>query len=281
MDFFNKFINIDEYKIPKEEESRIMESLYKIYPTGQDAWGLDLNKANSTLRYIWPLYKKYFKVRLFGKENIEDTPYIVVSNHSGQIAIDGALISAAFTIDTQPPRILRAMVERFVTKIPFFNTLVSEGGAVLGDRQNCKTLLEKGNSVLVFPEGVKGIAKNTNNFYQLQNFTRGFFRIAIKTKTPILPVAVVGAEEFYPFVYHPMKIAKKLGLPALPLTPNLIPLPSPVDIHIGNPIYIGDELDHSTSDSIIDIEVNKLRLKIDEMLKSGLNNRRDFWANKK
>ncbi len=258
----------------------IFESLQKRYPTLEDPWGLNLKRARKSLERVWPLYRHYFRVRAFGIENVADQPFIVVANHSGQIALDGMLICTLFSSEVEPPRILRPMVERFFTGIPFIGTWAAEGGAVLGDRQNCINLLEREESVLVFPEGVRGIAKDTSDFYQLKHFGRGFFRIALSTGTPILPVAVIGAEEFYPLVWHPMKLAKTLGLPALPLVPNLIPLPSPVDIHIGQPYEIPKDLSPDAPDQELDPHIEKIQQQIQDMVDAGLKERRPFVTDK-
>ncbi len=256
----------------------VYDQLDQAYPEGHDAWGLDLQRAKTTLEWLYPIYRRYFRVRCFGQENIPDGPCIVISNHSGQIAIDAALISVAFALEAKPPRILRPMMDRFVSAIPFVGTWAQEGGAVLGDRQNCINLLNKGQSVLVFPEGLKGITKSPKDFYRLQKFTQGFYRMALATGIPIVPLAVVGAEEFYPFVYHARSAASRLGLPALPITPHLLPLPSPVDIWIGPPITPKTSLNPESPDKEVDAEVLELENLIKEMLQKGLEQRRPFWA---
>lgn len=258
----------------------IFDYLYQNYPE-QDAWGLSLKKARQTLKYVYPLYKDYFKVRLFGQENVKDEPYIVTSNHTGQIAIDGMLLSTAFATEVSPPRILRSMVERFFVSLPFLGTIAAEGGAVLGDRQNCLNLLKQKQSVLVFPEGVRGIAKNTNNFYKLQPFTRGFFRISLAARVPILPVVVIGAEEIFPYVYHPMGIAKLLRLPALPISLNYWPLPSPIDIHILPPYPVPEDISPECPDKLIDEHILALEKMMTEKIEEGLKLRRPFFAAKK
>ena len=270
-----------------EENERVYQDLKQRYSQNKDPWGLNPEKSKTSLKFVTPLYRDYFKTRVFGKENVKDKPYIVVANHTGQIPFDGMIITCAFLLDIVPPRVLRPMMERFVTSIPFFSAFVTQNGGVLGDRSNCNELLRRGESVLVFPEGVKGISKNTNQFYEVQNFTKGFYRLALKNNVEILPVAVVGAEEFYPLVYHPRKIAKMFGLPALPITPSLIagplgmlPLPSPVDLHIGEPISMEKYVDSQISDEEIQSGVDEVQGQIDSLVKNGLTKRRPFWAQK-
>lgn len=276
MDNILKTLNVD---IPEDHFDQVFEKLKERYPDGEDPWGLNLEKARTTLEYIWPLYKNYFKVRVFGKENVKDETYMVTSNHSGQIAIDGMLIATAFATEIEPPRILRSMVERFFTALPWVGTLAAEGGAVLGDRQNCLNLLSRNESVLVFPEGVRGVAKSSFDYYKLQRFTRGFFRMSLTAQTKVLPVAVVGAEEIFPWVYQAKGIAKFLGLPALPLSPLYVPLPSPVDVIIGEPYEMPD-LSPEVPDKDIDLHINNIRTQIRHMTNEGLKRRRPFFANK-
>src|SRR5690606_20596883 len=115
-----------------------------------------------------------------------------------------------------------------------------------------------------------------SDFYQMKKFGQGFFRIALATGTPILPVAVIGAEEFYPLVWHPMKLAKAIGLPALPLTPNLIPLPSPVDIHIGKAYVVPKDLSPDAPDSELEVHIKAIQNQIQSMIDEGLKKRREF-----
>lgn len=264
----------------KPSDAKLEEIIFvlnKKYPEGKDPWGLDLKVAKKSLQLLYPFYSRYFNVRIFGKEKIKDKPYMVVSNHSGQIAIDAALISMAFTLEISPPRLLRPMVDRFVVGMPFFGEWSAQTGAVLGDRQNCIKLMEKEESILVFPEGVKGITKNTSEFYKLQSFTDGFYRLALSSGYEIVPIVVIGCEEFFPFVYHLKSVAKSLGIPALPLTPNIFPLPSPVDIYIGDPISLPKNLSPDAPDKDITSQVNEIKRKMAAMIKKGLKHQRTIW----
>lgn len=244
------------------------------YGKDRDPWGLEPKRAIADLKVIWPFYEYYFDVKVHGKEHVKEKPYMVVSNHTGQVPIDGMLICTAFATELERPRILRPLVERFLTGLPFLGRWSSEGGAVLGDRNNCLNLLKRGESVLVFPEGVKGIAKNTKDFYKLQRFTKGFLRMAIASQAEILPIAVVGAEEFFPYVFHLKKIAKLLRIPALPLSLNVVPLPSPIDIYIGEPYSLPKELGPEALDEELEVHITNIEKKVQELTEYGLKNRR-------
>lgn len=260
---------------PPERLDQVFEQLKERYGESEDPWGLDLKKAKKTLGHLWPLYHDYFKVRVFGHERVDDCPYLVTSNHSGQIALDAMCTTIAFAMNVNPPRVLRAMVERFFTSLPWVNMISAQSGAVLGDRHNCRALLKRGESILVYPEGVAGVAKSTPEYYQLQRFTTGFFRMSLESRVEILPVAVIGAEEIFPYVYQARSLAKTLGLPALPLTPCYFPLPSPIDIYIGEPYPVPD-LSPDAPDKELDEHIQLIRLQIKEMIDVGLKKRRDF-----
>ena len=274
--------------INDDEIKNIYGHLEKRYGNKEDPWGLDLRKSKKSVKLAALLYKKYFNVRVFGQENIiDDRPLLVVANHSGQLPYDAMLTSLAFMLEIKPPRILRAMIERFVTSLPFCNTFFAENGAVLGDRNNALHLLKRGESLLVFPEGVRGVSKSRSEYYELQSFTRGFFRLALQTGVDILPVSIVGAEEFFPFVYHPKKLAKSLGLPAIPFTPMFpgifgplgpIPLPSPIDIYIDKIYSLPANLEPQSPDKYIDEHVYEIENIIRDRIKFGVENRRTYWG---
>jgi 1-acyl-sn-glycerol-3-phosphate acyltransferase len=264
----------DEEKIEKQIIIDALKARYRDY---RDPWGFNIDTITEAFDYIYPVYKKYFKVRVFGKENVKDEPYILASNHTGQVPIDGMMITTAFATEMENPRMLHSMVDTFLAGFPFLGSLTAETGSILGDRGNCNWLLEQGESILVFPEGMKGITKSTHEYYELRKFSNGFFRIALGNKTKILPITVIGAEEMFPFVFHAKKLGKMLGLPTLPLMTNVIPLPSPIDIYIGEPYEIPDDLSVDAPDKEIRKHVYQIEKTIKKQLAFGLRNRRPFF----
>lgn len=274
-------LNRDNFKLLSPEDdlkiNQVFALLKERYKDYHDPWGFSLERCEQVLRAVLPLYRSYFRVRVIGAENVLDKPYIVVSNHTGQVPLDGALITIALAMEVSPPRVLRPMVERFMAQLPFIGDFSAQSGAILGDRSNCEFLLDHGESILVFPEGVRGISKNTPDFYKLKTFSQGFYRIALEKKTPILPVCVIGAEEMFPFVFHAKKLARMLKVPSLPLSANLLPLPSPIDIYIGKEIPVPETLSPEAPEKDIKENIYHIENTIKRMTIHGLKNRRPFF----
>ncbi len=260
----------------KKQKDLVFQKLQERYKHYQDPWGFDLQSIKTAMELVLPIYRNYFKVRVFGIENVKDEPYMIVSNHTGQIPIDGVLITTALAYEVDPPRVVHSMIERFMAGLPFIGDLTAQTGSILGDRENCKWLLSRGESILVFPEGVRGINKSTKDFYKTQRFSSGFYRIALQAKCKILPISVVGAEEMFPIVFQAAELGKKLGLPNLPLPLNLIPLPSPIDIYIGEPVELPEDLSFDAPEKMIRPYITDIEDGIKEKIELGLKQRRKF-----
>lgn len=204
----------------------------------------------------------------------------MVSNHSGQIPLDGAMICTALFLDAKPPRLVRAMVERWVPTLPFISTFFYRVGQVVGVPANCRRLLERGELVLVFPEGVRGISKPYTRRYQLEKFGQGFMRLALQTGKPVVPVAVIGAEEQYVSLGNMERVARALGLPVLPIIPQLLvggvmPLPTRYHLRFGEPLYFGSETE--IDDDALEEKVWLVRSTIQSMLDEGLRERKGVF----
>src|SRR6185436_7292462 len=168
---------------------------------------------------------------------------LVVSNHSGTIPVDGLM--TIVSIHDQTGRFLRPLGADLVFKSPVVSTLARKGGTTLACNEDAERLLRSGELVGVWPEGVKGIGKPFRERYTLQRFGRGgFVTAALRTGVPIIPCAIVGAEEIYPMIGNAKTAARLLGLPYFPITPTfpllgplgLVPLPSKWLIAFGEPI---------------------------------------------
>ncbi len=221
-----------------------------------DEYGFD---AEVTERFfiaaLRPIADKWFRVEVIGAENIPaEGGALVVSNHSGTIPVDGLMTMTA--IHGRTGRHLRPLGADLVFRMPIVSSLARKGGATLACNEDAERMLRGGELVGVWPEGFKGIGKPYSDRYKLQRFGRGgFVSAALRTGVPIVPLAVVGAEEIYPLVGNIPGLARILGVPYIPITPffpllgplGLVPLPSKWLLEFGEPIRT-DDYDEVASD---------------------------------
>jgi 1-acyl-sn-glycerol-3-phosphate acyltransferase len=196
------------------------------------------------------LYRQWFRVRMRGLEHVPaGGPALVVANHSGVLPLDAIMLQAGLFADHPAHRNLRLLGADLVYALPGLADLARRSGHTRADPECARQLLAAGELVGVFPEGFKGIGKPFAERYRLQRFGRGgFARTAITAGVPIIPCAIVGAEEIYPMLGNAERAARRLGLPYFPLTPlfpwlgplGAIPLPSNWIIEFSAPVPAGD-----------------------------------------
>lgn len=234
------------------------------------------------------LYKHYWRVETTGMENIpKKGRTMIVSNHSGVLPWDGAMMATAIYEFHPAHRYARCMIEDWFGRLPFGAEFMNAVGQVRACQENAERLLKQEQLVGVFPEGIKGMAKGFKNRYNLTRFGRGgAIRLAIKTRTPVVPCAVVGAEEIYVVLGYANWLGKMVGLPIFPLTLTFpwlgllgtIPLPTKWYINFGKIIKY-DQYDESVlKDNVIINRLNQeLRATIQEMVDSLLKKRRSVF----
>lgn len=252
-------------------------------PLGVDAFGFD----PGAIRYAAPpiewLYRHYFRVVTKGIHQVPPGRVLLVGNHSGQLPFDGLMVGAAMMLEHEPPRVVRSMVERWVPRLPYVSMALARLGQVVGTPENCRRLLEQEEAILVFPEGVRGLNKPFAQRYKLARFGTGFMRLAAQTRTPVVPVGIVGAEEQAPALANLDRLAKPLGAPALPITPffpwlgpaGLLPLPTRHRIHFGRPMEFEGQGDEE--DEVIQSRIEEVREAIRGLVDAGLQEREGIF----
>jgi len=248
---------------------------------GFDPFGLHPDQLSFATRLARWLYRSYFRAEAHGIEHIPASGRVMfVSNHSGQLPFDGLVIASAVFLEPAQPRLVRSMVEHFVPTLPFASYLFSRWGQITGTPENCRRLLRQDEAILVFPEGARGISKSFNRRYQLEPFGLGFLRLALETDTPVVPVAVIGAEEQAPAI-NLRPLARLLGSPSFPIVPYppfvpLLPLPVKYRLYFGEAIrFTGDPDD---DDEVLEEKVRAVKNRIQSMLHLGLRARKHvFW----
>jgi 1-acyl-sn-glycerol-3-phosphate acyltransferase len=222
-----------------------------------DRFGMSPEVLRRSFPFFYSLYRLYFRVQSCGHENVpESGPVILASNHGGLLPFDAAMLVIDLLLNTDPPRLARAIVDRWAGSLPWVSVFYARVGQVVGTRENFSDLLGDGQLVLVFPEGVAGIRKTIAQRNRLQTFHMGFIEEALKSGTPIVPTAVVGADDQAPILYDFQGLAKRLGLPALPITPTfpllgplgLLPYPVRYRIIYGEPMTLHERFGPSDAE---------------------------------
>ncbi len=227
-----------------------------------DDFGYD---ADFTEHVVLPplrlLYERWFRVDTVTIENVPDTGgALLVANHSGTVAVDALMLSLAVHDHHLAHRPLRMLGADLVFDTPILGPLARRAGNTLACNEDAERLLDSGEAVSVFPEGFKGVGKPFSQRYKLQRFGRGgFVSAAVRSRVPIVPCAIVGAEEIYPMLANIKPLARAMGLPYFPVTPTFpllgplgaIPLPSKWLIEFGEPIPTDQLPDGAAEDPMV------------------------------
>jgi 1-acyl-sn-glycerol-3-phosphate acyltransferase len=240
-----------------DAERRRLAALRAAQNGREDPFGCDVSAIERALPVVLALYRWWFRVKSEGHEHLPRRGgAILVANHGGLLPFDGAMAALDVLLKTDPPRILRPLVARFVRELPLVRDFYSGAGAVIGTRDNFRALLERRELVLVFPEGTAAIHKTVPDRYRLQHFHPGFVEEAIRHRVPVIPVAIVGPDDQAPILYDAKTIARWLRLPAFPITPTfpwlgplgLLPYPVRYRIVYGEPLALHEQAPREAAD---------------------------------
>ena len=253
-----------------------------------DEWGRSENFRRLVRQVYDPMYRLWFRAEWEGFDKIPaEGGALLVANHAGAIPSDAPAIMHG--IERDLGRRVYGLADHFFKATPAVGTLWARGGGVVAHQDNAYRLLREQNQlVLVFPEGSKGPAKTYNERYRLRRFGRGgFVEIAMRAGVPIVPIAVVGAEESMPILFKVPSIARALGAPYFPITANmalgplgaLVHLPAKFKLRVLDPISFDDvEADQPRySRSRIMEESEAIRQQIQEALFDMLRQRKSVW----
>lgn len=235
-------------------------------------------------------YRLWFRCEVEGIEHVpDDGGALVVSNHSGALPPDAAMIAKAIREEHPRGRKMYLTVEHFFKGYPGFSMLLPKIGAVPAHPANVHRLLyDERQLVLVFPEGRKGTEKLYKDRYRLRRFGRGgFVEAAMRAGVPIVPVALVGAEEAAPIFAQVPLLQKLTGLIYFPITPTfpalgplgmLGYLPAKFKIRFLPPVRTDEMGEEPWEDkSLVQTVAHDIRATIQDELFDMVGERKSVW----
>jgi 1-acyl-sn-glycerol-3-phosphate acyltransferase len=237
---------------------------------GVDPYGISRDHLAMFYSWLGLLYKRYFRVRAFGLEHVPPRGRaMLVGNHSGGVAVDGAMVLASVFFELEPPRLGQGMAEKFINRVPFMSQWSNRCGQLTGLPETAIKLLEDERLLMVFPEGARGTAKLWKERYSLVHFGTGFVRLAMQTKTPIIPFGFTGGGDAIPTIANSYALGRLVGAPYVPITPYLLALPLPVRLSVtyGEPmVFTGTG---SEDDEVIQGHVEEVKARIAALIEAG------------
>jgi 1-acyl-sn-glycerol-3-phosphate acyltransferase len=237
---------------------------------GIDPYGVRQSDLARMFTLLGLVYRHYFRVAVTGLERVPARGRaMLVGNHSGGYAVDGAMVIASMFFDKEPPRLVQGMVDKFINKLPFASQWSSRLGQFTGLPEHAERLLRDDRLLLVFPEGARGTAKLYPERNTLVEFGTGFMRLALATRTPIIPFGFLGGGEAIPTVANLYRVGQAFGLPYIPITPYLVPVPRPVRLalHYGEPMWF--EGSGSEDDDVVQGYVARVKESVSRLLEGG------------
>lgn len=253
-----------------------------------DDFGFDADFTDNVwLPALKPIFDRWFRVEVRGAHHLPtDSGALIVANHSGTLPVDGLMTQVA--VHEATGRHLRLLAADLVFASPMLGVVARQSGATMANPYDADHLLREGNLVAVYPEGFKGVGKPFAQRYQLQRFGRGgYVATALRAGTPIVPCAIVGAEEIFPKIGDIKPLARLLGFPYFPVTPffpwlgllGAIPLPTKWIIEFGAPIALdGYDETHADDPAVVFEISDQVRENIQQSLYALLDERSSiFW----
>jgi 1-acyl-sn-glycerol-3-phosphate acyltransferase len=239
---------------------------------GFDIFGLDPHAVARASALAAPICDRYFRLDSRGAEQIPEIgPVVVVANHAGMLPVDGGVLWLDLLRRTG--RVPRMIADRFVPRLPLVSTWFARNGVVAGTRTNVRRLLERDELVVIFPEGVSGVAKPWRERYHLQRWTVGHAELALRYGAPVVPVAIVGAEESWPVLLR-LRGVRAFGAPYLPVPMVPLPLPVRYRLRYGAPIVLEGAADDP---DVAGTAARRVRAALETLIADALRERRSVW----
>ena len=262
---FDNLLHIDP-----EVAARIESLDLEFNKFGIDPYGIDKNDLTRFVSAFAWIYRFYFKVDVYGLDHVPSQGRgILIGNHSGGVAIDGMMVMGSMLLDAEPPRLPHGMIDKFIHEFPGVSQIMSRMGQFTGNPDQARRLLNAERLVLAFPEGARGTAKLAKEADSLVGFGTGFMRLALETKSPIVPFGFVGGGEALPTIANLKGLGRLLGVPYVPVTKWILLVPKPTRFQLlyGKPMYF-EGTGHERDEVVCEM-VDEVKERIRDLIRQG------------
>lgn len=262
---FDNLLHIDP-----EVAARIESLDLEFNKFGIDPYGIDKNDLTRFVSAFAWIYRFYFKVDVYGLDHVpSEGRGILIGNHSGGVAIDGMMVMGSMLLDAEPPRLPHGMIDKFIHQFPGASQIMSRMGQFTGNPDQAKRLLNAERLILSFPEGARGTAKLAKDADSLVDFGTGFMRLALETKSPIVPFGFVGGGDALPTIANLKRLGRLFGVPYVPVTKWIVLVPKPTRFQLlyGKPMYF--EGTGHERDEVVAAMVDQVKERIRDLIRQG------------
>ena len=226
---------------------------------------------------------RYFRVRVFGAEHLPAGRGLIVGCHSGVLPWDATCLVVA--VHRATGRFSRNVGDRFFASLGPIERFLRSTGLVIGKRDAVEGLLARDHLVVVFPGGADDMRRPIWRRYQvaanrgLRPGRGGYVKAAIRTGSPVVPVAIVGTEEIHLMLGDLPLLARVLGVPFFPVVLSPLPLPARVYIRFGPAVRFPVPPEAADDQETVDRLNGEMRERLQALIDDTLRRRRGiYWS---
>jgi 1-acyl-sn-glycerol-3-phosphate acyltransferase len=175
--------------------------------------GVDPRLIDKLMPFFEALWKHYFRCEMEGWENIPDTKALYVGNHNGLLTFEVLMVFYAWRKRFGDARKALGLAHGIVLNNPAFNWLLPRLGAIPAHPDVADEAMRRNFSLLVYPGGEKESFRPYSERAKVDFYRRkGFLKLALRNKVPIVPIVSIGAHETYVILDRGEALAEALGL---------------------------------------------------------------------
>ena len=226
------------------------------------------------------LRRWWWRVDVVGRERLPAGPALVVANRGSSLLPYDALMAAVALGTGTPARRVRPFVDEWLMGLPVVAAVLDALGAERVGRARVRRALDQGETAVVFLEGRDAVARPYAEAYRVGRFTRtSVLRTAVEAAVPIVPVGIIGVDEVHPVLARIAvpRLLSAVGIPALPVTPTLVPLPTKWKLFVGDPLDTAAHRNEAYDAGVVRALATRVRERLQGLVSDGLRRRRSIF----